>query len=142
MKRIYLSLLACCFAFSLSAQQHIAPLNEAAWNSSEWISAKYAPVITGKLNEDTRSADGASWFTAQIKNPQAVAKAIWMTTSLGVNELYVNGQRVGKEILRTGFSHFAKTKYSFTYDITALFHTKKGAKNSLAAQVTPGWWAD
>lgn len=142
MKRIYLSLLACCFAFSLSAQQHIAPLNEAAWNSSEWISAKDAPVITGKLNEDTRSAGGASWFTAQIKNPQAVAKAIWMTTSLGVNELYVNGQRVGKEILRPGFSHFAKTKYSFTYDITALFHTKKGAKNALAAQVTPGWWAD
>ena len=71
-----------------------------------------------------------------------MVKALWMTTSLGVNELYVNGQRIGKEVLRPGFTHHSRTKYSFTYDVTRQFLTKKGQHNNLEAQVTPGWWAD
>ena len=35
-----------------------------------------------------------------------------------------------------------KTRRSFTYDITEVFKTRSGAENILAAQVTPGWWAD
>ena len=77
-----------------------------------------------------------------ICNNQKVVKALWMTTSLGVNELYVNGERIGSEVLRPGFSHHSRTKYSFTYDITRQFHKKKGQHNNLEAQVTPGWWAD
>ena len=65
-----------------------------------------------------------------------------MTTGLGVYELYVNGKLVGEEILKPGFTHYAKTKRSFTYDVTEAFVKKKGKENMLAAQVTPGWWAD
>ena len=65
-----------------------------------------------------------------------------MTTSLGVHEIYVNGQRVGDEFLKPGFTHYLKTKVAFTYDVTSLFDCKAGASNTLSAQVTPGWWAD
>ncbi|MBQ9363213.1 MAG: family 78 glycoside hydrolase catalytic domain [Bacteroidaceae bacterium] len=112
------------------------------WNESEWICVADAPEVTGCVNEDTRAADGANWFVTTIKNEKKVVKALWMTTSLGVNELYVNGQRIGREVLRPGFSHHSRTKYSFTYDVTKQFQAKKGRENVLAAQVTPGWWAD
>ena len=118
------------------------PLPDEAWNDAEWISVADAPVVTGRVNEQTRAADGANWFVTTIQNDREVVKALWMTTSLGINELYVNGQRIGNEVLRPGFSHHSRTKYSFTYDVTHQFQTKKGAANTLAAQVTPGWWAD
>jgi len=117
-------------------------LPDEAWNQSEWISVADAPEVTGRVDEDTRAADGANWFVSAITNEKKVKKALWMTTSLGVNELYVNGQRIGREVLRPGFSHHSRTKYSFTYDVTKQFQTKKGNQNVLAVQVTPGWWAD
>ena len=142
MKRILAAIvLICLMNTGLNAQ--LSPtLSPSAWQVSQWISAADAPVVTGRVNEDSRAADGANWFVSTIKNEKKVVKALWMTTSLGINELYVNGQRIGNEILRPGFSHHSRTKYSFTYDITKQFLTKKGQKNLLAAQVTPGWWAD
>ena len=112
-----------------------------AWNSSEWISAANAPVIEGRRHND-RAADGASWFVSMVKNEKKVTAARWMTTGLGVYEIYVNGILVGEEVLKPGFTHYAKTRRSFTYDITALLKKKAGAENVLSAQVTPGWWAD
>ena len=117
-------------------------LDSSAWAVSEWIAVADAPEVTGRVNEDSRAADGASWFMSTVKNEKKVTKALWMTTSLGVNELYINGQRIGREVLRPGFSHHSRTKYSFTYDVTKQFQTKKGSTNWLSAQVTPGWWAD
>ena len=120
-----------------------APLDDAAWATSAWISAKDAPVVTGTVQDGTRAADGASWFACTIKNgPKKVVAARWMTSGLGVYDLYINGRLVGDEILKPGFTHFAKTKRSFTYDITPLINKKKDADNRFSAQVTPGWWAD
>ena len=116
-------------------------LEDGAWDKSEWISAANAPVIEGKRKDD-RAADGASWFVSTVKNEGKVTAARWMTTGLGVYELYVNGTLVGEEVLKPGFTHYAKTKRSFTYDITNLLQKKAGAENILSAQVTPGWWAD
>ena len=65
-----------------------------------------------------------------------------MTAGLGVYELYVNGKPVGEEFLKPGFTHYAKTKRSFTYDITDIIRTKPNAENMLSVQVTPGWWGD
>lgn len=75
-------------------------------------------------------------------NDKKVSRALWMTTGLGVYEIYVNGKLVGDEILKPGFTHYEKTKLSFTYDVTGCFKTASGDENVLSAQVTPGWWAD
>ena len=115
-------------------------LDASAWGQSEWISAADAKVAVE--NDDDRSSDGASWFVSTVKNEGKVVSAKWMTTGLGVFEIYVNGTLIGEEILKPGFTHYAKTKRSFTYDVTGAFNTKGGAENILAAQVTPGWWAD
>lgn len=119
-------------------------LDDAAWQQSEWISAADAPVVTGTVNsnENERAADGASWFVTEITNVKKVKKAVWMTAGLGVYRLFLNGKEVGEEFLKPGFTHYAKTKISFTYDITDAFLKAKGGLNCLSAQVTPGWWAD
>ena len=119
-----------------------APLANQAWHASQWISVANAPVVTGIVADGSRAADGASWFLSTIKNEKRVTKAIWMTSGLGVYQLYINGRLIGNEILKPGFTHYAKTKRSFTYDITDAVAKKPGAVNTLSVQVTPGWWGD
>ena len=119
-----------------------AALNDSVWKSSSWISVVDAPVVSGEVADGSRAADGASWFLATVRNDKKVSRALWVTTGLGVYELYVNGKPIGDEILKPGFTHPEKTRLSFTYDVTGLFDTASGAENVLSAQVTPGWWAD
>ncbi|MBR6280404.1 MAG: family 78 glycoside hydrolase catalytic domain [Bacteroidales bacterium] len=132
-----------CTAVTPAPASMTEPLEDAAWNTSVWISAADAPVVTGRIGgANIRSADGASWFLSTVKNEKKVVGAKWMTTGLGVYELYVNGEPVGAEVLKPGFTHYEKTKLAYTYDVTAVLKKGKGAENVLSAQVTPGWWAD
>ena len=128
----------------LAAGTRTEALEDSAWEKSAWISAANAPVVTGKVNskQNYRAADGASWFLSTVKNPQKVVKAVWMTTALGVYEIYVNGKPVGEDALKPGYTHPVKTRISYTYDITDAFNKAAQAENVLSAQVTPGWWAD
>ena len=151
MKKISLCILACFSAALLFSCQkaddtvvghRVSALDASAWDASSWISVVDAPVVEGTVNDGARAADGASWFVSTVKNSQAVTKAVWMTSGLGVYDIFVNGRPVGEEILKPGFTHYEKTKRSFTYDVTDAFRKAKGAENVLAAQVTPGWWGD
>ena len=143
-------LVAFCTAVSCTRQQssrglitRIDALDDAAWDASVWISVADAPVVTGRIGGDNElAADGQNWFVQELVNEKPVVSAKWMTTGLGVYELYLNHLPVGQEVLKPGFTHYAKTKYSFTYDLTAVFKTGKGSSNILAASVTPGWWGD
>ncbi|WP_302591577.1 family 78 glycoside hydrolase catalytic domain [uncultured Muribaculum sp.] len=133
----------CSTAQTTSAGKRTDALNDSLWNFSEWISVADAPVITGKITgTNERAADGASWFVSTVKNDKDVASVLWMTSGLGIYELYVNGKTIGEEILKPGFTHVNKTKRSFTYDVTDAISGKAGEKNVFAVQVTPGWWAD
>ena len=137
-----IAVMAAMMLASMTTCAQTKPLPDETWSESKWICVADAPEVQGRVNEHTRAADGANWFMTTITNEKEVKKALWMTVSLGVNELYVNHQRIGDEVLRPGFSHHSRTKYSFTYDVTKQFQTKKGNVNTLTAQVTPGWWAD
>ncbi|MBE6211172.1 MAG: glycosyl hydrolase family 18 [Rikenellaceae bacterium] len=145
-----LMLVACCGETTVSSVgTRTDALDDAAWAESQWISVVNAPVVGDKKHEtakfweaNTRAADGANWFLSTVKNEQAVTSAKWMTTALGVYEIYVNGKAVGEEFLKPGFTHREKTRVSFTYDVTEAFNCAAAAENTLSAQVTPGWWAD
>ena len=152
MKKLTIFCLLLCIVLGMQAKDikttktleinHTQALSDKTWEKSVWLSACDAPIVTGRVNDQTRAADGASWFVSTIKNHKKVVKAVWMTAGLGVYDIYVNGIRIGNEFLKPGFTHFQKTKRSFTYDITKAFVTKANGKNTLAAEVTPGWWAD
>ena len=132
---------SCCDKGEKFVGKRIVALDHSAWESSKWISAVDAEVMPDTV-KTYRAADGASWFVSTLTNEKRVVSAKWMTAGLGVYELYINGQVVGNEFLKPGYTTPDKTKLSFTYDITDAFRTKVGAENTLSAQVTPGWWAD
>ena len=108
----------------------------------EWISVPDAPVFTGTVEGNSRAADGTSWFAREFRNSGAVASAKWTVSGLGVFEAFVNGERVGDDFLKPGFTHCAKTKYEFSYDVTKLMRRGAGESNVLAAEVSAGWWRD
>lgn len=118
------------------------PLAPEVWETSQWISVADAPVVKGRVNDGTRAADGASCFVANQTNARKVKSAKWMTSGLGVYNLYVNGSLIGEEVLKPGFTHPYKTRRSFTYDITDALNKAKGQSNQFFAEVTPGWWSD
>ena len=143
MRRLLISLMAvavagCAEADFLTVGEKVDALPDSLWTASEWISAADAPMPEGVLD----APGGASWFFTETRNEKPVERVRWMTTGLGVYELYVNGLRVGEEFLKPGFTHVEKTRRSFTYDITEYCRKKAGATNMLSAAVTPGWWAD
>ena len=124
--------------------QRAEALDDSCWEQSRWISAADAEVIDTPVydSRQNRAADGASWFVSDVANGKKVVSARWMTAGLGVYDIYVNGKLIGAEVLKPGFTHAAKTKRSFSYDVTDAMKTGKGAVNRFSACVTPGWWAD
>ena len=110
--------------------------------SAQWLSVPSAPVATESDKAAQRAADGTSWFATTVTNEAEVMSATWTVAGLGVFEAYVNGKRVGEDFLKPGFTSADKTKYSFSYDVTALMKTRKGEANALAASVSSGWWRD
>ena len=120
----------------------VGALDASAWSCSQWISAKDAPTFDGEVLGNSRAADGTSWFAFGLENAAEVVSAKWMTAGLGVYEVYVNGLPVGDDFLKPGFTHNAKTKYAFTYDVTKLVRSAAGERNVFAAEVSAGWWRD
>ena len=109
---------------------------------AEWISVPSAPVYIGPVRDGSRAADGTSWFARTFTNAAEVVSAKWRVSGLGVFDVFVNGERVGDDFLKPGFTHCAKTKYSFSYDVTSLLRRGAGEENVLAAEVSAGWWRD
>lgn len=140
---VILASLACPQSYAGKTVSLTEAMPDSLWELSQWISAADAPVVTGRIEgRNERAADGASWFVCSVKNPAKVTGARWMTTGLGVYTLYINGKPIGEEILKPGFTHYEKTKLSFTYDITDAMSLRSGAENVFSVQSTPGWWAD
>lgn len=137
-----LLMVGCGKGFEKNVGELVDALDNSTWEQSQWISVTDAPVVTDTIKDGCRAADGANWFVSTMKNEKKVMSAKWMTTALGVYDIYVNGTLVGNEVLKPGFTHYAKTRRSFTYDITSLINADAEAENTLSAQVTPGWWAD
>ena len=125
------------------------------WDGSIWISARDAKVRTDPRAHHAgkqEAEDGTSCFVKTVPNGKSVKEAFWTVAGLGVFEAYVNGQPVSRlcrcsgktcrDFLKPGFTHYRKTKHSFTYDVTHLMKTGAGDVNTFAAEVSHGWWSD
>ena len=108
----------------------------------QWISASQARGATEAEKKAEQAPEGTSRFARTVRNAKALAGATYVASGLGVFELYVNGAKVGDDVLKPGFTHGRKTKYAFTYDVTALVAKAAGATNVFGARVSTGWWND
>ena len=60
-------------------------------------------------------------------------------TSLGMYELRINGERVGKDFLTPGWTDYNKRVHYQSYDVTGL--VKVGRGNAIGAILSDGWYA-
>ena len=68
---------------------------------------------------------------------KSIAKAKLYVTSMGSNEVYINGERVSEDWFAPGATQFRETLGYYAYDVTA--HMAQG-DNVIGALVFPGWY--
>ena len=144
------------WAASAPAAFSTALFGDGRWERTPWISAVDSKVSAYPSGVHDRVAkqeaeDGTSCFVKSVRNGREVAEAWLAVSGLGVFEAYVNGKPVSRKLsdgslerdfLKPGFTHCAKTKHFFTYDVTHLVNRGEADVNVVAAQVSAGWWRD
>jgi len=68
---------------------------------------------------------------------KSVIKAKLYVTSMGANEVYMNGERVGEDWFGPGDSQFRETITYYAYDVT---NKVRNGENSIGAILSPGWF--
>ncbi|WP_026536809.1 glycoside hydrolase family 78 protein [Arthrobacter sp. 9MFCol3.1] len=100
--------------------------------SLPWTARFIAPLTSSKTTDGPRPAP---LFRRDFKASK-VQRAVLHVTALGFVEAYLNGQRVGDEVLAPGWTTYRHRLNYSTYDVTDLLHD--GA-NTLGAMVGEGW---
>jgi len=103
--------------------------------------------VTGKPFEDAEFismnpeeniyADGqAVYYKTFNLEKEGLRKATFYGSALGIYDAYLNGQRIGEDELKPGWTDYNDTLLYNTYDITP--YVKR--KNKIAVMVGTGWW--
>lgn len=100
-------------SYSSRATFETGMFSAADWNKSEWISGGDNNILRDNFGLD----DGS----------KTIAKARLYVTSLGYNEVYINGKKVGTDVLNPAYTQFDKRVPYSTYDITDLLNQKDNA---------------
>ncbi len=100
-------------SYSSSAAFETGMFSAADWDRSEWISGGDNNILRDNFGLD----DGS----------KTIAKARLYVTSLGYNEVYINGMKVGTDVLNPAYTQFDKRVLYSTYDITDLLNQKDNA---------------
>lgn len=75
-------------------------------------------------------------FTTENK---PVKKARLYVTARGIYEMYLNGERVGKDYFNPGLTQYNKNHMYQTYDVTD--RITSGREQALGAWLSEGWWS-
>ncbi len=121
---------------------HAAPgWQRKAFNDAGWKNA----VAWGGATQTAAVALGNPWIpdavkalrdTFKIEKP--VKSARLYTTALGAYEMFLNGRRVGDDVLAPGWTDYRIRVMYQTYDVTAQV---KNGENAIGALLAPGWYA-
>jgi alpha-L-rhamnosidase len=105
---------------------------QASFNDAEWIGA-----------QSTQSA-GHPWIPDSVKalrevfdERKPVKNARLYATALGMYEMFLNGQRVGDQVMAPGWTDYRERALYQTYDVTALMNQ---GRNAIGALLAPGWY--
>lgn len=82
-------------------------------------------------------AKGAPTLKKEFAIGKRVAKARLYVTARGIFECYINGKRVGNDLLAPGWSGYRHRISYCTYDVTSLLHE---GNNNIGAILGNGWW--
>ncbi|MBL7645485.1 MAG: family 78 glycoside hydrolase catalytic domain [Candidatus Hydrogenedentes bacterium] len=114
------------------------------WQSAEFDDTAWVPAkFMGRYGETPYEAAGERLPSRSIalrKDFAArgdVVRANVFASGLGVYQLFLNGQRVGKDELAPGWTHFKKRVQYQAYDVTDLL---REGDNAIGMLLGNGWW--
>ena len=85
---------------------------------------------------DVPREEGLLTFCRRFSLAKAAKRATLRATALGIFDVYINGERIGDEELKPGWTDYRVRVFEFEYDITEHMRTD----NVLTATVANGWW--
>lgn len=107
--------------------------------------------LTSVTLDASRFKGGRNWYvqdpsrnsmpmlrTEFVTVANKIKKARLYVTSRGIYEMFLNGQRVGKDYFNPGVTQYNKTHLYQVYDVTKLV---QAGKNALGAVLAEGWWS-
>ena len=118
-------------------------LERSDWEGT-WISAGKGPAgdmepPSGDEYDDLANGLAPSpYLRREFPLEKTVRRARLYATARGVYELYVNGTRVGKDVLAPGWTDYHRRVQYQTYDVTPLLAE---GQNALGAVLGDGWFA-
>lgn len=105
---------------------------------AEWSMGLLGPEDWKAKWISTPEADTSPFFRHPFHVDDMPEQATIYIAGLGYFELFINGEKIGNEVLTPAVSNFSKRSYYRTYDITG--YLKKG-KNSLGIWMGTGWYS-
>ncbi|MBI9070213.1 MAG: family 78 glycoside hydrolase catalytic domain [Melioribacteraceae bacterium] len=93
--------------------------------------------IEADLEENQKISEPAQYFRKEFKIDDNVKSARLYITSHGLYEAYINGSRVGEQVLTPGWTSYNKRLQYQTYDVTDLV---KGNGNAIGTALGDGWY--
>ena len=108
------------------------------FNDSGWMNA------VARTTDPNDPAFGHPWIPDSVKSLRhnfavgsPIKSARLYATSLGAYELFLNGKRVGDQVLSPGWTDYRQHVVYQTYDVTAQLAQ---GQNAIAALLAPGWY--
>ena len=117
------------------------------WHDKEFDDSDWKAAVAGSQAPGATTGQplGNPWIPDSVKalrHPFTVASPVktarLYATALGVYQLFLNGHRVGDDVLAPGWTDYRQRVTYQTYDVTA--QLAKG-KNVVAALLAPGWYS-
>jgi alpha-L-rhamnosidase len=107
-------------------------------NQKDW-KAKWIGFKTQDTNlKDTLHLPASPYLRKPFSVEKKIKRANLYVTSLGVFEMSLNGEKIGKDLLAPGWTDYNKRIYYKTYDVSA--DLKQGS-NVLGCILGDGWYA-
>ena len=96
-----------------------------------------AGVIIADRETELPRENGLLTFRRFFSVKKTVKRAVLRATALGIFDVCINGERIGDEELKPGWTDYRLRVFEFEYDITAMVREE----NVLTAAVSNGWWS-
>ena len=100
-------------------------------NSNEWKASWIA--MDEAVSEESLPVQ---YFRNEFKCAKKIATARVYVTSLGLYQLFINGEKVGDQLFTPGFTSYKKRLQYQAYDVTQMLQ----ANNAIGAMVGDGWY--
>ncbi len=132
-------------------------------SNTDWKSAiHFAPGWQQKDFDDSGWTHAVTWAQATGSNPDVELGHPWIpesvkalrhtfavnapiksarlyATALGMYEMFLNGKRVGDQVMAPGWTDYRQRVVYQTYDVTKLL---RQGQNAIGALLAPGWYED